>query len=75
MKQKLTIELLKKAAKVFCAQESTYNNKQLYGVTDGKAVETFIEHKFQDYLEEHTPTTKARLLRVLTCQETIFRLI
>ncbi len=53
MKQKLTIELLKNAAKEFCTQESVYNNKDLYGVTDGKAVGTYIEHKFQDYLEEH----------------------
>lgn len=53
MKEKLTIELLQNAAKEFCKQESTYNNKDLYGVTDGKAVGTFIEHKFQSYLEKH----------------------
>lgn len=53
MKKKLTIELLKKAAKDFCEKESTYSNKDLYGVNDGKAVGTYIEHKFQDYLEEN----------------------
>lgn len=53
MKEKLTIELLKKAAKDFCEKESTYSNKDLYGVTDGKAVGTYIEHKFQNYLEEN----------------------
>ena len=42
---------MKKAAKGFCDQESTYNNESLYGVTDGKAVGTYIEHKFQAYLE------------------------
>ncbi len=53
MKEKLTIELLKKAAKDFCKKESTYSNKDLYGVTDGKALGTYIEHKFQVYLEEN----------------------
>jgi len=51
MKKKLTIDLLKKSAKDFCDTESTYSNKDLYGVTDGKAVGTYIEHKFQEYLE------------------------
>ena len=53
MREKLTIELLKKAAKSFCEKESAYSNKGLYGVTDGKAVGTYIEHKFQAYLEEY----------------------
>jgi hypothetical protein len=29
-----------------------YENKDLFGVTDGKAVGTFIEHKFTNYLKE-----------------------
>ncbi len=49
---KLTIEVLKKAAKDFCDKESAYENSDLYGVSDGKAVGTYIEHKFQEYLEE-----------------------
>jgi hypothetical protein len=53
MKPNLTIEALKKAAKEFCDIESTFHNKDLYGVDNGKAVGTFIEHKFQKYLEEH----------------------
>ncbi len=28
------------------------SNKELYGITDGKAVGTYIEHKFQNYLAE-----------------------
>lgn len=52
MKEKLTIEKLKESAKEFCNIESTFRNKELYGVTDGKAVGTFIEHKFQNYLAE-----------------------
>jgi hypothetical protein len=53
MKKKLTIKTLKKAAQDFCDIESTYSNKDLYGVTDGKAVGTYIEHKFQNYLDEN----------------------
>ncbi len=51
MKPELTVELLKKAAKEFCETESSFQNKDLFGVTDGKAVGTYIEHKFQEYLE------------------------
>ncbi len=50
MKQNLTIELLIKEAKAFCDSESSYDNPDLYGITDGKAVGTHIEHKFQNYL-------------------------
>ena len=50
MKQNLTIDLLIKEAKTFCDIESRYDNLVLFGVTDGKAVGTHIEHKFQNYL-------------------------
>lgn len=53
MKRELTIESLKQAAKMFCEIESTFQNADLFGVTDGKAVGTYIEHKFQKYLEDH----------------------
>lgn len=53
MKSKLTIKELKKAAKKFCKTESSFKNKDLFGVTDGKAVGTYIEHKFQKYLDEN----------------------
>lgn len=49
----LTIETLKKAALEFCNLESIFQNKDLYDVTDGKAVGTFIEHKFQKYLDSN----------------------
>ena len=52
MKEKLSIETLKQAAKEFCTAESEFENKDLYGITDGKAVGTFIEHKFQKYLKD-----------------------
>ena len=53
MKPQLTITRLKKAAREFCQTESKYKNKDLFGVTDGKAVGTYIEHKFQAYLEKY----------------------
>jgi len=50
MNPELTIETLKKSAKEFCDIESSHLNTDLYGVTDGKAVGTYIEHKFKNYL-------------------------
>lgn len=50
MKKDLTKEHLIEEAKKFCEKESTFNNIDLYGVTDGKAVGTYIENKFQEYL-------------------------
>lgn len=52
MKRKLTLELLKEAAIKFCETESNIKNKDLFGVTDGKAIGTYIEHKFHRNLEE-----------------------
>lgn len=50
MKENLTVELLIDEAKSFCERESQFDNPELFGVTDGKAVGTHIEHKFQQYL-------------------------
>lgn len=41
---------LKTEAKIFCELMSAENHKSLIGVTDGKAVGTYVEHRFQDYL-------------------------
>jgi len=41
-------------AKAFCEEGHCYQD--LYGVTDGKAVGTFIEHKFRDRLEANYAT-------------------
>ena len=49
MKTQLTQSDLITAAKAFCLKRHTYLS--LFGVTDGKAVGTFIEHKFQAQLE------------------------
>lgn len=53
MKPKLTIDALIEEAGTFCERESDFDNKELFGVTDGKAVGTFIEHKFTDHLEKN----------------------
>lgn len=50
MKPILTIENLKIEAKTFCERESQENHLELIGVTDGKAVGTYVEHRFQKYL-------------------------
>lgn len=52
MKEKLTIKKLIEEARSFCETESTHKNKELFGVTDGKAVGTLIEQKFKAQLTE-----------------------
>jgi len=49
MKKTLTHSDLISTAKEFCARNHIY--PALFGVTDGKAVGTFIEHEFQKRLE------------------------
>lgn len=51
-KEKLTIEKLIGEAQIFCIEQSKIQHSELYGVTDGKAVGTLIEHKFQSHLNE-----------------------
>lgn len=51
MKQPLTIEKLLDEARHFTEVESGHREPALYGVTDGKAVGTYFEHKFQAYLQ------------------------
>ena len=52
-KKELTINDLISSANAFCEQETKYENKELYGVTDGKAVGTYIEHKFKEFLNKN----------------------
>lgn len=51
-KEKLTIQKLIEEAQLFCVEQSKIQHSELYGVTDGKAVGTLIEHKFQKHLNE-----------------------
>ena len=48
---KLTIAHLSKEAQTFSEAESLHAEKALYGVTDGKAVGTYLEQKFRAYLQ------------------------
>lgn len=50
MKPILTIEALQEEASKFAEMETSYDEPSLYGVTDGKAVGTYLEHKFTAYL-------------------------
>jgi hypothetical protein len=52
MKPKLALEILKTEARRFVEIESAHQEPSLYGVTDGKAVGTYFEHKFRSYLRE-----------------------
>ena len=51
MKPVLTIDKLIESARRFCEIESCENHTELIGVTDGKAVGTYVEHKFQHFLQ------------------------
>lgn len=48
----LTVEVLKSEVQAFAVRESGHKEKSLFGVTDGKAVGTYLEHKFQNHLQE-----------------------
>ncbi len=53
MKPTSTIEDLCNEAAKFAEIESIYDEPTLYGVTDGKAIGTYLEHKFTAYLNEN----------------------
>ncbi|CDH44365.1 hypothetical protein BN874_1620024 [Candidatus Contendobacter odensis Run_B_J11] len=46
MKPELMIEHIKDEAAKFAEIETSYDEPTLYGITDGKAVGTYLEHKF-----------------------------
>jgi hypothetical protein len=52
MKAGLSVDLLCEEARKFARTESRHEEPALFGVTDGKAVGTYFEHKFQNYLRE-----------------------
>lgn len=51
IKPKLTKENLIEEAQLFCVEQSQRGHKELYGVTDGKAVGTLIEQGFKTHLQ------------------------
>ena len=46
----LSIEMLQREASSFAKSQSKHAEPSLFGVTDGKAVGTYLEHKFQTHL-------------------------
>lgn len=55
MKKNLTQETLVATAKEFCKQKHVY--AELFGITDGKAVGTFVEQKIQQHIASLYDTT------------------
>lgn len=51
-KPALTIDALQHSAAEFADLEKAYGEHLLYGVTDGKAVGTYLEQKFRRFLAE-----------------------
>ncbi len=58
MPKNLTIECLKAEATTFARIESGHNEPRLFGVTDGKAIGTYLEHKLQRYLHNQYTYTE-----------------
>lgn len=52
-KKVLDITELQIAARAFCEKESGLYRTELFGITDGKAIGTFVEHCFQEYLGQY----------------------
>ncbi len=51
-KPTLTVDDLLASARQFAEQESAHADTALFGVTDGKALGTYLEHKFRHLLQE-----------------------
>ena len=58
MPKPLTVELLQIEASRFARAESKHAEPSLFGVTDGKAVGTYLEHKFQVLLQSRYEYTR-----------------
>lgn len=48
----LNVQQLQDEAKIFSEIESKHKEPSIFGVTDGKAIGTYLEHKFQAYLHK-----------------------
>jgi hypothetical protein len=64
----LTISHLKSEASCFAVAESAHSEPTIYGVTDGKAIGTYLEHKFQQSF-----TLNMLMLKVHQLKASIFR--
>jgi hypothetical protein len=61
-KPTLTVDALRTEARIFADVESTHPEPTIFGVTDGKAIGTYLEHKFHSHLERkyvHAPGSSA----------------
>jgi hypothetical protein len=62
IKPVLTVASLQEEARRFAEAESAHPEPTIFGVTDGKAIGTYLEHKFHQHLEEryvHAPGSSA----------------
>lgn len=57
MRVPLTIERLIQEAKIFCEEQTQLNHTELLGVTDGKAVGTYVEQKLKEHLKQRYEVT------------------
>lgn len=48
----LDIQTFIEEARYFSKKESQHNEPSLFGITDGKAIGTYFEHKFKKYLKD-----------------------
>lgn len=56
-KRRLTVELLIKEAEEFCSTMSRTRHKSIVAVTDGKAIGTYIEHRFKELIAQKYEVT------------------
>ena len=52
-KPRLTISLLIKESQQFCILMSQKRHENIIGITDGKAIGTYIEHRFKENLVQN----------------------
>lgn len=58
----MTLDILRDEASKFAETESKHPEPTIFGVTDGKAIGTYVEHKFHQHLEAgyvHAPGSSA----------------
>ena len=63
MKPELTVSLLCEEANQFARIESSREHASLFGVTDGKAIGTYVEHQFREYLTQKYSFTEGSSAR------------
>ncbi len=63
MKPQLTVSLLCEEANQFARIESSREHASLFGVTDGKAIGTYVEHQFREYLTQKYSFTEGSSAR------------